>query len=388
MRIGILTQSINYNYGGILQNYALQTVLRRMGHEVETLNWDAYRCEHAHENYFFQLFQVTKIFFSKYILRRKRNFIWEQRRFFYMLSNSNSDFCHKYIVSSNWLWGKKAFRKYTIDKQFDALIVGSDQTWRPAYNKNGMLYRMFLDFTEGVDIKRIAYSASFGVNQWEFNETQTMKCSKLLNIFDSVSVREDSGIVLCANHFGINNVVCTLDPTMLLPKQDYINISNQYDKVSSKEELLVYMLDFTPDKERIVSIISKRKKLNQSMFIVRYCNLGMVDEQEIKDYIIPPVDNWLGAFNNAKYVICDSFHGMVFSIIFNKPFIVLSNRKRGMERFVSLLNKLHLQNRLVEEFSEEVFNVLDTPIDWSQVNEKLNKLRLFSFEFLRLSLEE
>jgi len=199
IKIGILTQPLNSNYGGILQNYALQTILIRMGFEVETLNWDSYRCEHDHENILNYIIKFSKTFVSKYIFRRKRNFFWEERQFFYMLSSNNSSFCDKNIKKSIWLWGKKQFREYTIKNHFDILLVGSDQTWRPAYNKNGMLDRMFLDFAEHLSVKRIAYSASFGVDKWEYTDEQTQVCSRLLHKFDSISVREDSGVVLCSN---------------------------------------------------------------------------------------------------------------------------------------------------------------------------------------------
>ena len=389
IKIGILTQPLNSNYGGILQNYALQTILIRMGFEVETLNWDSYRCEHDHENIWNYIVKFTKTFVSKNILRRKRNYFWEERQFFYMLSSNNSPFCEKYIKKSTWLWGKKQFREYTIKNHFDILLVGSDQTWRPAYNKNGMLYRMFLDFSEHLNVKRIAYSASFGVDDWEYSGNQTRVCSRLLQKFDSISVREYSGVELCRNYFNINNVICTLDPTLLLDSKDYVNLINHIGTPSKESEgdILVYMLDYTSEKEKMISTLSRKKGLKSSLFISRYCNLGTVDIKEINNYISPSCDVWLNAFLKAKYVVCDSFHGMVFSIIFNKPFIVLKNRNRGLTRFLSLLSRLNLQDRLIEETSENYINIIDTPIDWKKVNELITQMRKESINYLKHSLE-
>ena len=86
-------------------------------------------------------------------------------------------------------------------------------------------------------------------------------------------------------------------------------------------------------------------------------------------------------------MVCDSFHGMVFSIIFNKPFIVLKNRNRGMTRFLSLLNRLNLQDRLIEETSEDYINLIDTPIDWKKVNELITQMKKESIDYLKKSLD-
>ena len=137
-----------------------------------------------------------------------------------------------------------------------------------------------------------------------------------------------------------------------------------------------------------IDINSIRKKgLKSSLFISRYCNLGTVDIKEINNYISPSCDVWLNAFLKAKYVVCDSFHGMVFSIIFNKPFIVLKNRNRGMTRFLSLLNRLNLQDRLIEETSEDYINIIDTPIDWKKVNELITQMREVSINYLKKALD-
>lgn len=386
MKVGILTQSINKNYGGIMQNYALQCVLQRMGYEVETLNWDSFRREHDHETIWDQFWHIIKTSISKFIFRRKRNYIWQQRSLFYNLCKTNKDFCDKHLNLSGWLWGEKQFREYTVANNFDALVVGSDQTWRPKFNNNGMLYRMFLDFAKDLPIKRIAYSASFGVDTWEYTEEETQTCSQLLKLFDSISVRESSGIDLCSNHLRVNNVICTLDPTMLLLKQDYNKLLDCIGTPHAEEGLMVYMLDYSEEKDKIVRTISYNNHLKCLLFIAKYCNLGTVDQSELVDYILPPVDYWLSGFRDAKYVICDSFHGMVFSIIYNKPFVVFSNQNRGRARFLSLLNQLGLQDRIIEESSDDYQRILDFPIDWKDVNNKLAKLRSVSIHYLENAL--
>lgn len=387
MKIGILTQSINNNYGGILQNYALQTVLTRMGHEVETLNWDAYRCDHADESKGRLAWQVIKTFISKSILRRHRNYPWQQREYFYRLSANNRAFCKQYIRQSEWLWGKGQFRDHTIDGHFDALLVGSDQTWRPQYNRNGMLYRMFLDFTQGLDIKRIAYAASFGVDEWEYDEEQTCRCSNLLKNFHAVSVREQSGVQLCRQYLHHNQTECVIDPTMLLNPADYEQLLPRQRQKSSTGLMMTYILDNSSEKQYAIHNIVEKKHLKVVKFAPMYCNLGIVTDDTIGNYVSPSVIEWLQAIHDADYVICDSFHGTVFSIIFNKPFIAIGNRNRGYSRFLSLLTQFGLEDRLAEP-SNDILSTLDKPFDWPMVNACRQALMKRSLQFLSSALSQ
>lgn len=387
MKIGILTQSINNNYGGILQNYALQTVLQRMGHEVVTLNWDAYRCDHAHETLWQQFWLVIKTFVWRTIMRHELNYPWEQKRFFYQLGTNNQAFNNKYLHLSEWLWGKRQFRQYTIEQNLDILIVGSDQTWRPQYNRNGILFRMYLDFANGLDVKRIAYAASFGVDTWEYSDKETAVCTKLVKAFDAVSVREENGIALCQQYLNRTDASWVLDPTLLLDSNDYIALLQRKKSDGPVAGITTYILDNTPEKGQMILSLAETKNLKVTSFSPKYCYLGTVNQQTISEYITPSVTEWLQAFYNAEYVICDSFHGTVFSIIFNKPFITIGNRNRGLGRFLSLLKQFGLKDRLVEDSSPNALQTLDAPIDWAAVNDKWQAFRQDSILFLRKAID-
>ena len=386
MKIGILTQAINNNYGGILQNYALQTILERMGHEVITLNWDTYYCEHAHEPRLLRCWQSAKTFITRNILHKTRNYKHEQRQLFYQLSTNNQDFCTKYIHLSEWLWGKEQFLKFTIEKQLDVLIVGSDQTWRPQYNKNGMLYRMFLDFAEGLSIKRVAFSASFGVNDWEYDNKQTEICSHLIKYFNAVSVREESGVLLCKQNLKYGNVEWTLDPTLLLNQDDYRFLLEKENVRPSKGKILTYILDYSPAIQRLIFDVAEKKQLQIVDFSPKYCNLGTTTKDSIQDYISPSVLDWLQAFNDAEYVICDSFHGTVFSLIFKKRFVTIGNTNRGYDRFISLLKQFNLEDRIISDLSADIIPLIDNAIDWKMVYEKLKIRKDKSIDFIRNAL--
>lgn len=115
-----------------------------------------------------------------------------------------------------------SLRKYFKKNRYDAVIVGSDQTWRPKYSPN--IYDFYLDFiSKDKRIKRIAYASSFGVDDWEYSAEETKKCAKLSKLFDGISVREQSGIDLCKDHLGVDSELA-LDPTLLLNKDDYVTL--------------------------------------------------------------------------------------------------------------------------------------------------------------------
>lgn len=186
MRICILTQPLHTNYGGLLQAYALQAILKQMGHEVwtEDRKWKR------------PLIVNVKQLIAR-LIKYKGLYYPTDRQEQYM-AQKTIPFIRKYItttepISSNT---KKELRKY----HFDAYLVGSDQVWRPIYSY--CLSNYFLDFTIGQHVKRIAYAASFGTSKWEFTEGQTTRCAALAKQFDAISVREDSGVVLCKKILG------------------------------------------------------------------------------------------------------------------------------------------------------------------------------------------
>jgi hypothetical protein len=235
--------------------------------------------------------------------------------------------------------------KEVKEGDFDAFIIGSDQVWRPEYNGN--LPNMFLDFTEGWNVKRIAYAASFGVDTWNESEKKTRCCKELLQRFDLVSVREDSGVHLCKDVFNVD-AINVLDPTLLLTKEDYISLL-KLDKIpESKGNLLVYILDYTDNKRNLIDFLAKQYSLTPFRVNSDYEDRSA----DINKRVQPPVEQWVRGFYDAKYVITDSFHACVFSIIFGKPFVVYGNNERGFGRFRSLLRRLALEQCLITNSSE------------------------------------
>ncbi len=263
--------------------------------------------------------------------------------------------------------------------KFDAIIVGSDQIWRPKYFFS-RIENAYLDFAKKWNIKRISYAASFGAEEWEYDENQTINCTALLKKFDAISVRESSAKVMCENKFGVE-ALHVLDPTMLLTKENYIELFKEACTQQSKGNLFCYILDKKKETNIITDCIAKNKGLKPFFVNSRYEEPNAPLEERIQK----PVEKWLRAFYDAEFVITDSFHACVFSIIFNKPFIVYGNRERGMARFESLLKLFELEERLVSSLSE-VNKVLQMPIDWEKVNSIYKQMKEKSLSFLAKNL--
>lgn len=137
-----------------------------------------------------------------------------------------------------------------------------------------------------------------------------------------------------------------LDPTLLLERKDYLNLIK--DTPQSKGNLLVYLLDISPEKKALVNRVAKEKGLIPFYVSANPENYHL----EIEDRIQPPIEQWLKGFDDAKLVITDSFHACVFSVIFHKPFLVLGNVKRGQGRFLSLFNILNLPGKILTDVNK------------------------------------
>ena len=371
MRIGIITLPLYTNYGGILQAYALQTILERMGHEV----WIEYRRNNKY-NIRKYIRPILLFILSLFFSRVRRIYIPTEREE-NIIGQYVNQFVFKYINRTVPIYtrSKKLLKPY----KFEAFVVGSDQIWRPRYSRG--LTNAFLDFTEGENVKRISYAASFGTDVWEFTRRQTKKCARLIKKFDAVSVREDSAVLLCKKYLGVD-AIHLLDPTLLLKKENYLRLIDRNIQISKIEPVLfVYILDNSYEKQKIVETVSSTLSLN-AVSIMPHKRFEEVGSKYIDECVFPPVSDWLKGFECAKYIITDSFHGTVFSIIFNKPFIVVANKGRGLSRFTSLLKKFGLENRLIYSIKELSEEIIYSPIDFDRVNNIRNKEIEKSLRFL------
>lgn len=377
MRIGILTLPLHTNYGGILQAYALQTVLERMGHEVVVFDT-------PNRMPLPPLKDIPKCFLKRIIkklLGRNQKIFYEyyhNKKVIPVVSQNTQRFINSHIHRKEI----SDFKELDRDS-YDAIVVGSDQVWRPLYFVPGWRWQeienAFLSFASNWNIKRLSYAASFGTEDWEYTDQQTRRCKALLQVFDAISVRETNGVTLCKKYFDIDSVH-VLDPTMLLNEADYSIFFQKANTPKSNGTLLNYILDETEKSSALIMNVANQKFLRAFSVNNPYEN----DETKpLNERIKPSVEKWLRGFYDAEFVITDSFHACVFSILFKKQFVVVGNKERGLSRIESLLLCFGIENRIVEDSAQ----VMRLPlIDYDTVYIKLEKYRKKSFEFLNVAL--
>lgn len=375
-KIGILTLSIGKGYGGILQNYALHYVLQKMSYDTITIS----REYKAVKNLKDFLSSIKNVTFNRINGTYRKHVSTQERAFIF---GEMTRFVENNIKISEKIYSTEELAKYFNKYPFDAIIVGSDQTWRPKYSP--YIQNYFLDFLiSNNKIKKIAYAASFGTDKWEYSDKDTILCKNLIRQFDAISVRENSGVELCKKYFDVN-AKWVLDPTLLINKEDYVKNFGYADK--KRKGIFTYILDNDLQKQNFITYVSNKLKLpifkNQPEFELTDIRAPFF----ISDYKCPPVDEWIMAFHEADYIVTDSFHGVVFSIIFNKQFIAIANEARGTSRFFSLLSSLGLNERLVLGNKEFDDNLLQNKIDYDEVNKKLCILQNESLNFLKISIE-
>lgn len=374
MKIGILTHPLRTNYGGILQNYALQYVLKLMGHSVETIDWQ------ENKSAFYIVASYGYRLFMHYILRRKDiptdMFLNLTKKQFLYISSNIQTFVQNNITKSKPISSiKKLFKANGFG--YDAIVVGSDQVWANQY-----VPTMYLDFVRKPNLIKIAYAASFGKDYWTYDEHKTEVCKQLAKKFQAISVREDSAVDLCNKYLNVQ-AQQVLDPTLLIDSEVYSSL------ISNRKEndpyLMTYILDVNEYKENIISSVSNKYHLPEVTIRENKQTWKLFDDNS--NLIVKPIESWLQGIRDSDFVVTDSFHGVAFSIIFNKQFIAIGNKKRGLARFQSILKQFDLLDRLIDEYTDidsYIENLRE--IDYSKVNKRRKQLQEKSLLFLKENL--
>lgn len=377
LKVGILTQPLQDNYGGLLQAYALKEILKNLEHEVTIINRRTPKRSQ---------WRILASDIKQRIKRTNLKSLSDDQ--VNIISKNTNIFREKYIPElSGLITSDKGMRKLNKDK-FDAFIVGSDQCWRPLYSPKITNY--FLDFAKNSNrVKKISYAASFGTPNWEFSKKQTRKCKKLLKKFDTVSVREKSGIELVRKNLGRDDALHVLDPTMLLTANHYRGIVQNECSNENMGSLKVYVLDKSEKKTDFINRLTEYSGLKKfEVMPQKRFKDGGITKQNIQEFQYPSPALWLKGFDSADFVITDSFHGTLFSILFNVPFITIGNNKRGIARFISILEMFSLSDRLITDVDcVDLKKIFSSEIDWKPINMKIEAERAKSLKFLTDSLE-
>ncbi|PVD52648.1 polysaccharide pyruvyl transferase family protein [Terrimonas sp.] len=359
-KIGIITiLPRNNNYGGILQGLALQTFLKDNGYNAFLIQRVANRPS--------ILFKVRQA--VQKLLGNKPSSYNDRER----VSLHLDAFVDKFFNPvTNIIDNPNQMKKIAAQYGLDAVVVGSDQVWRKLYNDDRKS-NFFLDFVPDNTIK-LSYAASFGVDTWDYTIQETQEYKNLLKRFKAVSVREESGVELCKKHLD-TDAIAVIDPTLLMSRKFYEDIIDKEKAKRHNGNLLIYMIS------KSESAGSVRNKIVQDLNCIPF-NVGRTEVNQV----FPPVGEWLRGFKDAEYIFTDSFHGCAFSIIFNKPFLIWGNKKTGVTRYQSLLNKLGLIDRLILDEKDYNPDIWSRPIDWEHVNNIIGLEKEKSIKFFQANI--
>lgn len=370
--------STNANYGGILQAWALQRVLEDLGHLTAVDSTFSNRPRLAR-----RLATTFKLRLVSTLLRILGGGPGHGAGW-YALQAANRpllDFSRRRIRMTA-LYSHGIEVRSAVTASASAFVVGSDQIWNPRYSD---VSSFLLDFLPGDDPRpRIAYAASFGSESPAFDETLIRRSAPLARRFTAVSVREDSGVRLCEELWGVE-AVRVIDPTMLLSPDAYRSLWESAGVRASGGTTAVYILDDDPAKRTVIDTVATALGTAQD-------ELQAPQPRSFRDFTRDPaafakrsIERWLAGIAGSEAVLTDSYHGTVFAILFNRPFLVFPNAQRGMARFETLLRIFSLEGRVARGDGDDLDRMLD-PIDWTSVNRRIGNERGRGIDFLATSL--
>lgn len=318
----------DHNFGAVLVGYAMERACYKLGYNPNTIH----------------------------VIPRNELFMKSGDSVF-------SDFRKKFLNMTG-ICTSKVELKDCVNDLFDKFVIGSDQIIRTPWHRDFIYY---LDWVGGKKTL-CAYAASFGVSELGMNRREKAYAKRCLDRFDAFSVREHSGAKIMQNEFGINSpVVC--DPTLLLTADEYQPIIDAYDCLPVEDEYLAYY--FLDESREVLANFAEKYPI--------------IDAYRDECGNFRSFGEWLHIIKNAEYVITDSFHGCVFSMIYQRQFIVLTTMERGNDRLGTLMQILG-QNRLVADRKNLNESLFADKIDYETVDRNVGEWRTAGYEYLKNAL--
>lgn len=338
--VGLATQFNFMNYGSALVAYSANKIIENLGYTVLMIDKDLNGNDHwnpqnrslefARENY-----NISK-FYAKGDDLRELN-----------------DLCDTFIVGSDTMWWDTEY--------------GDDFSW--------------LDFVRS-DKRKISFCTSFAHKEPVFDNNKRAKRKYLYKRFNALSSREASGVEILKNIFDVD-ATHIYDPTLIADKQIFEDLVRKSER-TEKGFVFAYMLDLTPEKERVAKYIADKLNLKLKLISnLRYeGGSSLIDENNISIY------DFVYFCKNADFIISDSFHGTCFSTIFEKPFISLINAWRGLERYQIFIDN-NLQSNLFENIENIYYfdNFKSFIPDYTKFKEKINYEKEKAIKWLKIALE-
>lgn len=347
MKIGIMTFHWATNFGAILQAYALQSYLTDLGHQADIINYKPFTFRQS----------LFKLLCSKNCVSNLKSWIKERN-----LQKFRND---HFTYSSEEYYLSEQLKQNP--PEYDIYITGSDQVWNPYFLKGGekkQTFSYFLDF--GKNVIKCAYAVSFGTESYD-NEAKSAT-TPIINTFKCIGVRENSGLSILDSINFKNDKCLVPDPTLLFTKDKYLPLINN-NATETKAFVYIYIL---------------RNRITKKLYkMTAETGFKAISASETDG----SVSNWLFHIKNAKLVITNSYHGMLFCLQFHTPFIILteSGKLNGMnDRFSTVLSKFNLKDRMFNSIDKiNINSELEKEFNWDEIDAKINDFRQIGQNFIK-----
>lgn len=358
MKIGVLTFAQTTNYGAALQMYALQQVFIKKGVDCETINYAPKKITDKH--------LPTAVFKRKGLkLKMVAPFQYPVYKKRWQLFK---EFEQKYIKLS------KKYNKFeltTLEKDYDKLVVGSDQVWNLVLTgEDDTTY--FLEFVNDKS-KKCSYAASIGTEY--FDENLAEKCEKMLSDFSNVSFRESQSAKRFVEKTKIN-ATADIDPTLMLDRADWLKLIDKKPPVDEKY-ILLYLIP--ENSENLSKIKTIAKQMGCSIYCVRkgikqLSGVNVINQLSPKDF--------LNYIYHSELVVAGSFHALCFSLIYGKQFLITETQgdAKRTSRLTDLLKKLNISDKFVGDAIDSAGNVKLNDVDYKSVYLSLNEMKNVSMK--------
>lgn len=365
-KCAILTFNQAINYGAVLQMYALQQIILYCGDECEILD---YRSQ------FFEKLYKRKSIKDWMSLRNLYHFMFKNNYIKYNYDGF-SNFIHTYVNLTKDTYSSPE-QLETLNNKYDCFIVGSDQVFNMYCNGNDDTF--FLNFVKD-EKKKNSYAASVGLNEIPF--TLKNKYYKLLKNFNNLSIREKTGCKIiselikrnCKNH---------IDPTLLIEKNDWDMIAKHIYK--NEKYILVYVIAEDKKLFSLARMLAKKKRMK-----IIYINDRLFKQKGMINKRLVTPEEWIGLFMDAAIIVTNSFHGIAFSVNFEKefyPFLLTANEKVN-SRIVDFLKLVNLDSMIIDSEVYIKKIITNNKIDYKKVHSILNRERKYAKEYIQSILNK
>jgi hypothetical protein len=377
-KIGILTFHYSNNYGGVLQALSLYRVIESLDYEVEIINYIP--TNYKPYSVFANLGIKRQIFKNSIKVLNLINIVKKVR------------IMNRYCKSITFKFDQFRINNIALSRRVDentlesilndysSIIVGSDQVWNPSQRKSPIY---FLNFGDKYNGNKISYSPDSTLADVNNEDIGILK--KALSEFNHISVRNNHTFEFVKKISGIEAEI-VVDPTLLYD----LNYSKEYPE-NNENYILMYVLgeEINGSHSKVIEKI-KSKYGNLPVYSIKIptMNFGLSPFADKVFYDLNP-DEWISMFSNAKFVYTDSYHGVLFSLKYHKPFIAYYTEKLRATRFTDLGERYHIKKYIIQNVSEiEKNKLLESLPDFKQINKNIDIQKKKSLEFLNKALSE